>query len=83
MDSISALNRYNVGFRFVPRDFNFLRVKQIVRVSQLISSARRQAPSDCAAPVSHGHAKADAQRIRALVEEAQGTLNLLEKLKLS
>jgi hypothetical protein len=32
---------------------------------------------------SHGHNKADAQRIRALVEEAQGTLNGPEKLKLS
>jgi hypothetical protein len=49
---MSALNRNSVGLRFVPRDFNFLRVKQIVYVSQLISSARRQAPSDCAAPVT-------------------------------
>jgi hypothetical protein len=32
---------------------------------------------------SHGHTKADAQRIRALVEEAQGTLNGPERLKLS
>jgi len=32
---------------------------------------------------SHGHTKADALRIRALVEEAQGTLNGPEKLKLS
>ena len=32
---------------------------------------------------SHGHTKADAQRIRALVEDAQGTLNDQEKLKLS
>ena len=32
---------------------------------------------------SHGHKKADAQRIRALVEEAQGILNGPEKLKLS
>jgi len=31
---------------------------------------------------SHGHRKADAQRIRALVEEAQGILNVPEKLKL-
>jgi len=31
----------------------------------------------------HGHAKADARRIRALVEEAQGTLNGPERLKLS
>jgi hypothetical protein len=31
---------------------------------------------------SHGHRKADAQRIRALIEEAQGTLNGPEKLKL-
>jgi hypothetical protein len=37
------------------RDFNFLRVKQIVRVFQLMSSASRQAPSDCAAPVSHNN----------------------------
>ena len=51
--SISALNRNSVGLRFVPRDFNFLRVKQIVRLSQLMSSASRQAPSDCAAPVCH------------------------------
>ncbi len=33
--------------------------------------------------VGHGHAKADAQRIRALVEEAQGLVNGPEKLKLS
>ena len=39
--SISALNRNSVGLRFVPRAFNFLRVKQIVRASQLMSSARR------------------------------------------
>lgn len=32
---------------------------------------------------SHGHSKADAQRIRALVEEAQGTLHDQEKIKLS
>jgi 16S rRNA G966 N2-methylase RsmD len=32
---------------------------------------------------SHGHNKSDAQRIRALVEEAQGTLNGPERLKLS
>lgn len=32
---------------------------------------------------SHGHRKADAQRIRALVEEAQGILSEPEKLKLS
>jgi len=32
---------------------------------------------------SHGHTKADAQRIRELVEEAQGILNGPEKLKLS
>ena len=32
---------------------------------------------------SHGHTKADAQRIRALVEEAQGILHVPEKLKLS
>ena len=32
---------------------------------------------------SHGHTKADAQRIRTLVEEAQGTLNGQEKVKLS
>jgi hypothetical protein len=32
---------------------------------------------------SHGHSKADAQRIRALVEAAQGTLNDQEKIKLS
>jgi hypothetical protein len=32
---------------------------------------------------SHGHTKGDAQRIRALVEEAQGNLNGPEKLKLS
>ena len=31
---------------------------------------------------SHGHTKGDAQRIRALVEEAQGILNGPEKLKL-
>jgi hypothetical protein len=31
----------------------------------------------------HGHAKADAQRIRTLVEEAQGIVNSPEKLKLS
>jgi len=32
---------------------------------------------------SQGHKKADAQRIRALVEESQGILNVPEKLKLS
>ena len=32
---------------------------------------------------SHGYTKADAQRIRALVEEAQGNLNGPEKLKLT
>ena len=32
---------------------------------------------------SHGHTKADAQRIRALVEEAQGIAAGPEKLKLS
>ena len=32
---------------------------------------------------SHGHTKADAQRIRAMVEKAQGTMNVPEKLKLS
>lgn len=32
---------------------------------------------------SHGHSKADAQRIRALVEEAQGILAEPQKLKLS
>jgi len=32
---------------------------------------------------SHGHTKADAQRIRALVEEAQGISDVPEKLKLS
>jgi len=32
---------------------------------------------------SHGHRKADAQRIRALVEEAQGVVNGPEKLNLS
>ena len=32
---------------------------------------------------SHGHTKADAQRIRALVEEAQRVLSGPEKLKLS
>ena len=32
---------------------------------------------------SHGHRKADAQRIRALVEAAQGILSDPEKLKLS
>jgi len=31
----------------------------------------------------HGHSKADAQRIRALVEEAQGVVNGPAKLKLS
>ena len=31
---------------------------------------------------SHGHRKADAQRIRALVEEAQGILAVPEKIKL-
>jgi hypothetical protein len=31
---------------------------------------------------SHGHTKADAQRIRALVEEAQGIVTEPEKLKL-
>jgi hypothetical protein len=32
---------------------------------------------------SHGHRKADARRIRELVEEAQGNLGTGEKLKLS
>jgi hypothetical protein len=32
---------------------------------------------------SHGHTKADAQRIRALVEAAQGILSGSEKMKLS
>jgi hypothetical protein len=32
---------------------------------------------------SHGHTKADARRIRDLVQEAQGTLGQQEKLKLS
>ena len=32
---------------------------------------------------SHGHSKADARRIRDLVQEAQGTLGQQEKLKLS
>ena len=32
---------------------------------------------------SHGHSKADAKRIRALVETAQGVLHEPEKLKLS
>lgn len=32
---------------------------------------------------SHGHTKADARRIRALIEQAQGTLNSMEKLTLS
>jgi hypothetical protein len=32
---------------------------------------------------SHGHSKADALRIRALVEEAQANLNGPEKIKLS
>jgi hypothetical protein len=32
---------------------------------------------------SHGHKKADAQRIRELIEEAQGNLSGPEKLKLS
>ncbi len=32
---------------------------------------------------SHGHTKADAKRIRALVEEAQGILSGPEKIKLS
>jgi hypothetical protein len=32
---------------------------------------------------SHGHRKADAQRIRALIENAQGILSGPEKLKLS
>lgn len=32
---------------------------------------------------SHGHTKADAQRIRALVEQSQGMLNGPEKIKLS
>ena len=32
---------------------------------------------------SHGHSKADARRIRELVEEAQGILSGPEKLKLS
>lgn len=31
---------------------------------------------------SHGHTKGDAQRIRALVEEAQGLVNGPEKMKL-
>jgi hypothetical protein len=32
---------------------------------------------------SHGHKKADARRIRELIEEAQGNLGIGEKLKLS
>ncbi len=32
---------------------------------------------------SHGHSKADAKRIRALVEQAQGILSEPEKIKLS
>ena len=32
---------------------------------------------------SHGHRKADARRIRELVEEAQGNLGVGEKIKLS
>ncbi len=32
---------------------------------------------------SHGHKKADARRIRELIEEAQGNLGVGEKLKLS
>jgi hypothetical protein len=32
---------------------------------------------------SHGHRKADARRIRELIEEAQGNLGVGEKLKLS
>ena len=32
---------------------------------------------------SHGHTKADAKRIRALVEQAQGILNGPEKVKLA
>ena len=32
--------------------------------------------------VSHGHRKADARRIRELIEEAQGNLGVGEKLKL-
>jgi hypothetical protein len=32
---------------------------------------------------SHGHGKADARRIRELIEEAQGNLGVGEKLKLS
>lgn len=32
---------------------------------------------------SHGHRKADARRIRELIEEAQGTLGVGEKVKLS
>jgi hypothetical protein len=32
---------------------------------------------------SHGHKQADAQRIRALVEQAQGTMNSMEQLPLS
>jgi hypothetical protein len=32
---------------------------------------------------SHGHRKSDAQRVRALVEEAQGNLTVPEKMKLS
>ena len=31
---------------------------------------------------SHGHRKADARRIRELIEEAQGNLGVAEKLKL-
>jgi hypothetical protein len=52
--SISALNRNSVGLIDGPaRPCNFFRVKPIVRASQLMSSAWRQAPSDCAAPVCH------------------------------
>ena len=32
---------------------------------------------------SHGHKKADARRVRELIEEAQGNLGVGEKLKLS
>jgi len=32
---------------------------------------------------SHGHRKADARRVRELIEEAQGNMGAVEKLKLS
>jgi len=32
---------------------------------------------------SHGHKKADARRIRGLIEEAQGNLNIGDKVKLA